>query len=549
MKLIRKILSCKFFIYLFFYFFVNLFFLTHFPFIHSDEAWLSGLSRAWMEEGSIAVSEPFFDLYPRSPHAIKILFHSAQIGIFILFGYGIFQARLLSLLFALASLLLFRRVLEQIFGAEISPPMKEGLAIALSIDPWFLSVAHTGRQEICLFFFLLLAISILSSRLSPGGRKSAGAGIAIGLAIGFHPAAFLLSGVIGAAILFGRSTEDLSPPRRFRNLGIYALVCGTFALLFIGISVAINPDFFSGYATFGRSLELYLPWYIRVFRYPDYLQKIWYRHSGTYFIPEYRLQILFFITLGGLSLLEIGKSGSRGHWLIPAWIAFQLFLVILGKFAAPLFVLQLPLLYLLVGDTLRKRRRTWLLPLLLSLSLANTLFTIAPYLDPEREHYSDYSRKIDKALSGEEEAYRLLANLNSEYALDYGSFLDYRNLAYLETSGISFTQYIRDRRITHILYSDEMDLIYQRRPVWNILYGNVAGYYREMKEYIHKNAVPAARFASPVYGMRIQAYSGKRNSFVTLYRLQDAGEGSAASSRPVPTQDSGEQNRRAQNVQ
>ena len=66
-------------ILLFIYFLVNLSFLTHFPFIHSDESWLSGLSRNILETKNFSSTETFFDLYLRNPHAIKIIFHSIQI--------------------------------------------------------------------------------------------------------------------------------------------------------------------------------------------------------------------------------------------------------------------------------------------------------------------------------------------------------------------------------------------------------------------------------------------------------------------------------------
>ncbi len=60
--------------------------LTRYPFVHSDESWLAGLTRAMMEEGSPAVTEPFFDLKPRWPHGIKILFHLLQTPILACFG-------------------------------------------------------------------------------------------------------------------------------------------------------------------------------------------------------------------------------------------------------------------------------------------------------------------------------------------------------------------------------------------------------------------------------------------------------------------------------
>ncbi len=83
--------------YLFLYALLSLSFLTRFPFIHSDEAWLAGLTRDMRAAGSFGVAESFFDLKPRVPHAIKLLYHALQMGYLGLFGDSIHSARLLSL--------------------------------------------------------------------------------------------------------------------------------------------------------------------------------------------------------------------------------------------------------------------------------------------------------------------------------------------------------------------------------------------------------------------------------------------------------------------
>ena len=36
-------------------------FLTRYPLVHSDESWLGGLTRNMMAQGSMSVTEPFFD--------------------------------------------------------------------------------------------------------------------------------------------------------------------------------------------------------------------------------------------------------------------------------------------------------------------------------------------------------------------------------------------------------------------------------------------------------------------------------------------------------
>ena len=72
---------------------VSLAFLEQFPFVHSDESWLAGLTRGMMEEGSIGVTEAFFDLKPRYPHGIKTFFHVMQMGMMAVLGYGVRSVR------------------------------------------------------------------------------------------------------------------------------------------------------------------------------------------------------------------------------------------------------------------------------------------------------------------------------------------------------------------------------------------------------------------------------------------------------------------------
>ena len=96
--------------YLGLYFLINLLFLTAFPYVHSDESWLSGLSRHIAATGDIGVTEPFFNVYQRYPHAIRLLFHLLQAGFMQLFGYQIFTFRLISLLFSVVTLYFFYKL-------------------------------------------------------------------------------------------------------------------------------------------------------------------------------------------------------------------------------------------------------------------------------------------------------------------------------------------------------------------------------------------------------------------------------------------------------
>ncbi len=518
------------FIYLFLsiYLVFNIFTLLYYPFVHSDEAWLSGLTRAWLNRGTITTTEPFFDLYPRAPHAIKILYHAMQALVFLVSGYGIFQARLLSLALGIATLLAFRRLLLRVLPEPEGAKRAGFFMILLALDPQFIGAAHLGRQEIALMLMMMLAALRLVPRAGEPGGFATGfkAGLVVAVAIGIHPAAFLLAATLAGMILTMR--------RRFPTLAGFFLACALGAMVFVGLSLLMNPAFFHDYLAFGDSVELGVPWYIKLVRFPDWYQKLWLRYSGTYWIPELRpLLPLYALSVAASLILAVVRARPVVAAPFLALAGFNTALVMLGKFGAPLFALEVPLCYLALalflsyGGVHHTKRATWWVASSLVLLVAGT--SACNLLDIRRadtERYADYEANIRSVLADEEPSLRaegrqlrVLANLNSEYALPYGTLLDFRNLAYLKAGGLDFASYIETRNITHILYPEEMDLIYRERPVWNILYGNVAAYYDDMQRFLHDDCVAVGSFASPVYGMRIVAYSGTRAWKVTLYRV------------------------------
>lgn len=64
----KKLLSLMPAAALFIYFIWNLITLMKFPAVHSDELWLKGITDEMIRQKSFAVTEPFFDLYPRVVH-------------------------------------------------------------------------------------------------------------------------------------------------------------------------------------------------------------------------------------------------------------------------------------------------------------------------------------------------------------------------------------------------------------------------------------------------------------------------------------------------
>ncbi|WP_245537628.1 ArnT family glycosyltransferase [Sediminispirochaeta smaragdinae] len=523
---------------------MNLFLLTHYPFVHSDEAWLSGLSRNWLISHSITVTEPFFDLVPRSPHAIKLLFHLLQASVFSIFGYGIYQARMISLSFGVASLLLFQQVIKRFLGSDTGKKENDTIAflfmVLLSLDPQFLASSHFARQEIALLFFLLLGLNILLSQGKGDGRreglhKGLKMGAVVTLAIGFHPAAFLV-----AAALFGAILSRKRPLSR--AIG-FVTGCTVGGLLFMGISLIMNPGFIHDYQSFGTSVEVMVPWYIKVIRFPHYYEKLWHSYSGTYFIPMMKPLLGLHALAFALCMVKAFAGSRQARLPLFALFGFNAALLFIGKYGPPLFAIALPLFYLAWAAAPRhpllfhrcnsarsKVFRCAGLIAMLSLIGVSTALSLTNILQEYQtgESYAVYRRNIETIVKKEEaegrskeKRMRLLANLNAEYALPEGSFLDYRNLIHLRESGLDFSEYIRSRGITHILYSQELDFIYEKRPVWNILYGNVAAYYGEMKGFIAAHCTPVGSFTSPGYGMRIVSQRGKRPWKITLYRVEN----------------------------
>lgn len=518
-------------IYLFLsiYIVFNIFTLLYYPFVHSDEAWLSGLTRAWLNRGTITTTEPFFDLYPRAPHAIKILYHAMQALVFLATGYGIFQARLLSLALGIATLLAFRQLLLRVLPEPEGAIGPDFFTMLLALDPQFIAAAHLGRQEIALMLLLLVAALRLVPRAGePGGfARGLKAGLVVAVAIGIHPAAFLLAATLTGMILTMR--------RPLPTLAGFFLACALGAMVFVGLSLLMNPAFFHDYLAFGDSVEVGVPWYIKVVRFPDWYQKLWLRYSGTYWIPELRpLLPLYALSVAASLILAMVRARPLAAAPFLALAGFNSALVMLGKFGAPLFALEVPLCYLALalflahaGKRRAKQATLWVAASLVLLVAGTTAYNLLDVRRAETERYAGYEANIRSVLADEEpllraegRRLRALANLNAEYALPYGALLDFRNLAYLKAGGLDFASYIETRNITHILYPEEMDLIYRERPVWNILYGNVAAYYDDMQRFLHDHCVAVGSFEAPVYGMRIVAYSGTRPWKVTLYRVR-----------------------------
>ncbi len=486
----------------------NLFFLTRFPLVHSDESWLAGLTRNMMESGSMGVTEPFFDLKPRYPHAIKILFHLLQMPFLLVFGYSAFSVRLLSLLFGAASLYLVFCISREMASFHIS------LAVTalVSLDGQFLTAAHTARQEILLLCALLLLILIfLKGRGEVTARRAVLLAVITGLCVGLHPKSFLLALGCGAVMVLMMLAK-----RRFavKPLLVYIGVTAAFAACFVGISFLFDSQFSAHYSAYGETeFNLAVPLTEKFGEFLPYLQKLWLGVSGTYVLPKLQAHFLLFPVLmvwAGVRAMR-GKDGKL-LVILGMILGAVLGTVLIGRYnqlSASLWMLPCFLLLppLLSRVTLRKAA----MAALTAVFAVSSALSFAPAL---AYSYEGYLSQIAAYVSFGE---RTLANLNAGFYFENDALLDIRNLSYLKENNLSFADYVKTREIKVILWPEEMDFIYSRRPDFNVIYGNPR-YVEEVEEYLKTNCMYLGEFENGGYAVRIVQELGKPYK-VRAYRV------------------------------
>lgn len=498
-------------VYLAAYFALSLLVLTRFPFMHSDESWLSGLTRQMAERG-LTATEPFFDLVPRYPHAIKTLFHLMQMLFIGVFGYSLFAVRLLSLVFGTASLYLTYRIARLLSSSDVKALL---LTVALSLDVQFLYATHFARQDIIIAFGMLAVIYyILGHEGRWRWKGDVVTGVITGLCIGIHPNSLMVALCAGALYLYHIGRGQM----KVRNLLTLMGIVTGFAVVFVSISLAFDSQFFTHYSRYGETLGVGLSFPEKLRTFPLYFQKLFYRVSGTYFTPPIQLQLIVFAMAVPAAAVYAWRERSILRLLLPL-IAVSIGFILIGRYSQPGVILFFPPGYLLVFallDALPGRGARVPAAILGAGVIAVSVWSVTPYLNND---YNAYLRGIRAAVPADA---KVLANLNAEYAFDNGKLLDYRNLDYLEQNGLTFSEYISSRGIEYILYPEEMDYIYSHRPVWNIVYGNLYPYYDDMRRFLSENCAEVASFTSP-YAMRIARYMEDRDWTVTVYRVERGG--------------------------
>lgn len=495
---------------------ISLVTLTKFPFVHSDEAWLSGLSRNILDNGDYSITESFFDLMERNPHAIKIIFHTIQIIFIKIMGYHIFTFRFISLCFGLLTLYftykLGTEVLRSAHSALLAVPL-------LAVDVQFIYASHFARQEVIILFLLVLGLWYkVKNSENDSLKHDMILGVIVGLAIGIHPNSFIISLPFGLIYLY---EIFLLKQRKFRSLAAYMTTVACFAAFFVGLSLYFDSNFFVNYSKYGNNFDVFDPIASKLGEIKYFYLKLFYRVSGTYYTPDIRFQFFLFGTALTISIFKLAKSEHNVLLkrniivIILAIAAVNAGILIIGRFNQTSIVFLFPLYYILVIYAMEGLASKYRYIITAVLLVVLTAFTLSSYIEYKDNSYNSYLNEISQVIKPQDET---LGNLNSEYYFENGKLHDYRNLAFLKNNKMSFEEYINSNNIKYIIFSEELDLIHELRPKWDGIYGST-DYYDEMKAFLKNNCTLQYEFTDSFYGIRIVRYIGIKDWNVRIYKV------------------------------
>lgn len=500
-------------IYLLCYFVISVFFLTDFPYVHSDEPWLAGLSRAMLTSWDFSLTEPFFDVYQRYPHGIRIVFHGIQSAAISIGGYNIFSVRMVSLIFAMGTLIAFHSLNLRLLGSKKTAAFT---TILLSLDIQFIYASHFARQEIILVFILVMSSFLLFDRLKEHDiSKDLIIGLLLGLGIGIHPNSFIVTLAIGALyliLILGNRLE-------WKNLMLLILITSLFAGLFIIISLNMDPNFFINYPKSGEKFGVDENFFQKFKSVWSFYSKLAAGRGSTYFLPDLKFPfILFALSFGGTFLAPLLNPKLKNSFdlkaLAGAVVAINIGIMVIGRFNPTIIILIFPFLYILTVHFFFRSQIRGMYP---AIFLGIIFLHTAGNFKLNNSTYVQYINQISSSIHRND---KVLANLNTGFFFDNEKLLDYRNLRYMEDSQLTFEEYVRSRKIEYIIYSEELDYIYENRPNYNRIYGNPDSYYLEMKEFLLKNCETISIFTNPTYGPHIARQVDSRSWRIRIYKVK-----------------------------
>lgn len=506
-------------LYLLVYGILSFRFLGQFPFLHSDESWLAGLSLHMAENLDFSVTEPFFNARVRYPHAIKIMFHALQVLFLRLFGYSPETFRLLSLLAGLLVLFFFYKTANQLFRSFF---FSFGLMVLLSLDIQFIYASHFARQEILILLALVLCLYLFfRNDASCTVRKSLVLGCITGLSVGLHPNSFLIACTMGFCYLavYLHSRQNILHPTL-----TYVGVTGGIASLFVFLSYRFDPHFLTHYFTNGSiEFDIDAPPGKRLSSLFDFFRRLFAGTGGTYYVADIRLQLLLFS--GAVLFLvffylvmkkEEKEFCGKLLCLLLSCFGCVTGIFVIGRFSQLSIIFLFPAGWLLTGYLLKLFEHGFQkagLVLLAMLLLFISVKEIRPYL--HTGSYDSYQEQIAAYVNPDD---KVLGNLNMNFYFENGALLDYRNLPYVMESDGALDNYIEENRIEYIFYTDELTYYFNHRPYYNALYGNIM-FAEALKTYCETECEQIGTFENPQYAPRILELIGNEEyGTVFVYR-------------------------------
>lgn len=502
-----------FLLYMILYFVVNALVLTRFPYMHSDEPWLGALSRSMLIQGDYSVTEPFFDVYSRNPHAIRVLFHLLQSGVIQVFGFGLFQLRMISLVFGAGSLFMMYDIGLSLWKSKVKALVVTAL---LSLNVWFIYASHFARQEIILVFVILSALAFLLRNLeSSAKRRDVVLGILLGLGIGIHPNSFIMALAMGAVYVYLIRKRIL----RWKNLAILIATVGIFALSFVLISLMMDPNYFQNYIQNGHKFGVDRGLLDKILAAGSFFSGIWNREGLTYYIPNLRIPLVLFGICLVVSLFQSWQNRRGSDWnanslLLMGSGGILAGLILIGRYNPTSMVFFFPFLYLLLGDMKMGRWKNAIRAAVLCVLLGNMWFNVPNYASS----YPAYESQIAQWVSPQD---KTLANLNLGFYFDEGKLLDYRNLRYFQEAGLTFDEYVSTRNIRYIIYSEELRLINEKKPAYNKVYGNPDFYYEELIEFLENDCELIGAFENPTYGVHVANWVDQNSWKISVFKVRE----------------------------
>jgi 4-amino-4-deoxy-L-arabinose transferase-like glycosyltransferase len=497
------------------YLVINLFTIKLFPFIHSDETWLSGLSRNMIENKSLSATEPFFDLFPRTPHAVKSIFHSIQIVFINMFGYGISTVRMVSVFFSGISIILFYNILNKTTLGKVN---KLILSAAFMCNIQFIYASRFARQEAVMLMMFLLLFNVLLSNLN---KKYLLLSFSLIIAIGIHPNSFILAISIGLCFLYLVYSKEES----LKSLVKLMAITGLGASFYIGISYVWNINFISAYSEYGSTLGVDNSILTKLYGIILFYKKLYLQIGATYYLPDIKLFLILGAVIVTISVVALFYNYKNSEYPTDDYnvkilsllmiLGVNIGIIIIGRYNQTSVIFMVPFILILLGSLLMKSNDKYAY-IILSIFLIITINSSYKNITAVNyESYDSYIENISKYVSPTD---KVLCNLNVEFYFDNGNLLDYRNLSYLSKENLTFRDYIRNNGIEYIVYPEEMDYIHRNIDTWWIMYGKM-DYYGDMQEFIKNDATLIGTFESPSYGMRIVPFMNDFPWYVNIYKV------------------------------